>query len=113
MAEDPVEPTEREWDDIVNFDGAWERLQAAVERYGQRIAADVRQNEHGKKCGDVLAAEPYELPIVIYAVMVDGRIRGGDNKPEIYWTQSQAKLAARRNVGDRVVRVRVSLEAKV
>ena len=35
-----VEPTEQEWNAIVNFDGAWERLQAAVERYGQRVARE-------------------------------------------------------------------------
>jgi len=53
----------------------------------------------------------YELPIVIYALIVDGRIRGGDNKPEIYWTKAMARLAKKnRYPDDELVRVRISLE---
>jgi hypothetical protein len=50
----------------------------------------------------------YELPIVIYALMVDERIRGGDNRPAIYWTKAMAKLDMK--PGETIVRVRVSLE---
>lgn len=32
--------TDAEWTAIVDFDGAWERLQAAVERYGARVARE-------------------------------------------------------------------------
>ena len=35
-----TDPTETEWTAIVDFDGAWERLQAAVERYGARVARE-------------------------------------------------------------------------
>jgi len=52
----------------------------------------------------------YELPIVVYALLVDGRIRGGDDKPEIYWTWARAKLARKRYPECELVRVRVSLE---
>ena len=51
----------------------------------------------------------YELPIVIWALLTEGRIRGGDNKPEIYWTKMMATLAQKRYPHDKVVRVRVSL----
>jgi len=52
----------------------------------------------------------YELPIVIWALLTEGRIRGGDNKPEIYWTRAQAKLAKLHLYpDDEVVRIRVSL----